>query len=313
MDWQQITVHTTTMGADIVSQLLMDAGAAGTEIVDRYDVLSSNKKDGMWDMIDEKVLANMAEDVLVKAYFEADGSQTEKTHLAKQKLSVLKAEQMGFDMGSLNVDLQNVQDEDWKENWKKWYKPMHIGNRIVIKPTWEDYDEQPGDLVIHLDPGMAFSTGTHETTSMCIRMLERYVKPGDVCMDVGCGSGILALAAAKLGAGKCIAIDLDEQAVKAAEENVKANGLADVVQVEHGDLLEQESGSADVIVANIIADVICFLCRPAAGRLRENGVFICSGIIKEREEDVQRALMMAGYQLDQRMQEGEWVCLAAHR
>ncbi len=311
MDWTEAVVHTTTMGADLVSELLMNAGAAGTAIEDRYDVTSSKKSDGMWDMIDEDVLRNMSEDVLVKAYFKDDQHAVETLLLVGERLRDLSRMELGFDLGSLKLESRAVREQDWAENWKKYYKPFRAGERLVIKPSWEAYEEQPGDLVLELDPGMAFGTGTHETTFMCMQQLETYVKPGCRAIDVGCGSGILGLAAAKLGASDVLAIDLDELAVKVAAENTEKNGLSSVVRVAHGDLLEQREEKADVIVANIIADVICYLCGPAKKHLLPGGVFICSGIIREREEDVQRALASAGYTVINRLAKGEWVCLAA--
>ncbi len=311
MDWMEVVVHTTTMGADVVSELLMNAGAVGTAIEDRYDVTSSKKEDGMWDMIDEDVLAKMSEDVLVKAYFKKDAHVQETMLLVSEQLAGLKRIEMGFDMGTLELDSQNVKEQDWAENWKKYYKPFRAGEHLVIKPSWESYEAQPGDLVLELDPGMAFGTGTHETTFMCMEQLEKYVTPGCKAIDVGCGSGILALAAAKLGASDVLAIDLDELAVKVAAENTQKNGLSDCVRVVHGDLLEKAEEKADVIVANIIADVICFLCGPAKKHLLPGGTFICSGIIWEREDDVQRALAAAGYTVCNRLAKGSWVCLAA--
>ncbi len=313
MDWMEAVVHTTTMGADLVSEVLMNAGAVGTSIEDRYDVTSSKKSDGMWDMIDEEVLAHMSEDVLVKAYFKNDASAQETLMLVGEKLREIGKIDLGFDIGSLALDTQNVHEQDWAENWKKYYKPFRAGERLVIKPSWEAYEQQEGDLVLELDPGMAFGTGTHETTFMCMEQLEKYVKPGCRVIDVGCGSGILGLAAAKLGASDVLAIDLDELAVKVARENTEKNGLTDVVRVAHGDLLERREEQADVIVANIIADVICYLCGPARKHLLPGGIFICSGIIREREEDVQNALAAAGYTVCSRLAKGEWVCLAAHQ
>ena len=311
MDWMEAVVHTTTMGADLVSDVLMNAGAVGTAIEDRYDVTSSKKEDGMWDMIDEDVLRHMSEDVLVKAYFKDDQTAQETLLLVQEKLREIGRLDLGFDAGSLAVEHTSVHEQDWAENWKKYYKPFRAGEHLVIKPSWETYEEKEGDLVLELDPGMAFGTGTHETTFMCMEQLDRYVKPGCRAIDVGCGSGILALAAAKLGATDVLAIDLDELAVKVAAENTKKNGLSSVVRVKHGDLLENSEEQADVIVANIIADVICFLCDPVKKHLLPGGVFICSGIIREREDDVQRALAQAGYTVCNRLAKGEWVCLAA--
>ena len=180
-------------------------------------------------------------------------------------------------------------------------------------PSWEAYEPKEGDLVLELDPGMAFGTGTHETTFMCMEQLEKYVTPGCRAIDVGCGSGILGLAAAKLGAADVLAIDLDELAVKVAAENTEKNGLSNVVRVAHGDLLEKREEKADVIVANIIADVICYLCGPVKKHLLEGGTFICSGIIKEREQDVVNALTAADYTILETKRKGEWVAMLSRR
>ena len=311
MEWTKIQVHTTTMGADLVSNLLMEAGAMGTQVLDRYDVLSSDKRDGMWDMIDEHVLADLPEDVIVEAYYAPELHPAEICASLTERLLPLKGLSMGFDMGALTVDTETVQDEDWAENWKQYYKPTRIGQSLVICPSWETFEPKPGDHVIQMDPGMAFGTGTHETTSMCMEQLEHYITPGCSCIDVGCGSGILALAAAELGAKDALAIDLDPDAVKVAAENVERNHLGGTIRVMHGDLLEQQDEKADVIVANIIADVVCFLAAHAKHNLNPNGIFICSGIIREREPDVQNALDKAGYTIDRRLQKGEWVCIAA--
>ena len=311
MDWMEAVVHTTTMGADLVSDVLMNAGAVGTAIEDRYDVTSSKKEDGMWDMIDEDVLRHMSEDVLVKAYFKDDQTAQETLLLVQEKLREIGRLDLGFDAGSLAVEHTSVHEQDWAENWKKYYKPFHAGERLVVKPSWEPYQAQENDLVIEMDPGMAFGTGTHETTGMCMQMLEKYVQPGMTCIDLGTGTGILAIAAAKLGAKDVLAIDLDETAVKVAKENIAHNGLENTIRAKAGDLFKETSESADVVVANIIADVICGLCAPARAHIREGGVFICSGIIREREQDVQDALAKAGYTVENRIEKGEWVCLAA--
>lgn len=311
MDWMEAVVHTTTMGADIVSEVLMNAGAVGTSIEDRYDVTSSKKSDGMWDMIDEDVLRHMSEDVLVKAYFEQGVSAGETLHLVAQKLREIGRMDMGFDMGSLKIETKQVREQDWAENWKKYYKPFRAGEHLVIKPSWEAYTPRKATWMLELDPGHGVWHG-HARDDVHVHGAARAVcearLPGD---RRGRGSGILALAAAKLGAGDVLAIDLDELAVKVARENTEKNGLSATVRVAHGDLLERREEQADVIVANIIADVICFLCGPAKKHLLAGGVFICSGIIREREEDVQRALAAAGYTVINRLEKGEWVCLAA--
>ena len=315
MHWIEAVIHTTAEGADIVSNLLCEAGAAGTEIVDRAEVAAMPQEQGMWDLIDEQVIQNMPEDVLVKAYFAQNAAAHEALSLVRERLFALRAMDVGLPLGSLALESSTVHEEDWAEQWKQYYKPFRAGDRLVVKPSWEAYAPQPGDLVIEMDPGMAFGTGTHETTAMCLRMLERYVRPGCTCLDVGCGTGILAIACALLGARAVTAIDIDPTAVQVAERNVRANGVAETVCVRQGDLLKESAvdEAADVLVANIIADVICKLVEPARAHLQPCGVMICSGIIREREQDVLDSLSAAGYAIAERMEQGEWVCLAAKR
>lgn len=180
---------------------------------------------------------------------------------------------------------------------------------LVVKPTWEPFAAQPGDLVVELDHGMAFGTGTHETTFMCMALLEKYLTPGARVMDVGTGSGILAIAAAKLGAQDVLAVDIDPAAVKVAGENVHVNAVAQQVRVRQGDLVKSEAMPCELAVANIVADAICMLCGPLTRHLMTGGLFLCSGIIREREADVQAALQAAGYAPVERMEKGEWVAL----
>lgn len=311
MDWIEVVVHTTTEGADVISALLCEAGAAGAEIIDRQDVLSMPQAPGMWDLIDESVLAGMPEDVLVKAYFEENAAAPEVLTLLEARLLALGGMEDGLELGTLAMERAAVHDEDWSERWKQYYKPFRVGKRLVVKPSWEHYAPRLGDLIVEMDPGMAFGTGTHETTSLCMELLERFVTPGCACIDVGTGTGILAIAASMLGAAQVQAIDLDADAVRVAHHNIEQNGRQGTVQVRQGDLLKETVGKANVIVANIIADVICALAVPVRAHLLPGGTWICSGIIRERERDVLDALGAAGYTVIERLGKGEWVCLAA--
>ncbi len=310
MQWCEAVVHTTTMGSDLISDELMGLGAAGTEIVDRADVPDPHQAGVYWELYDPKMLDDMPKDVLVKAWFE----QNEHTHDVLQsvrlRLSGLKASADGIDLGTLAMDMKSVADEDWSENWKKYYKPFRIGSRLVVKPTWEPYAAKPGDLVIELDPGMAFGTGTHETTNMCMQLLEKHLQDGMRVMDVGTGSGILAIAAAKLGAKDVLAIDIDPDAVKVARENVALNAVDGHVRVVVGDLCKGETMPCELAVANIVADAICMLAGPLTRHLQRNGLLIGSGIIREREQDVLLAAEKAGYAVYDRIEKGEWVALA---
>lgn len=302
-------MHTTTEGSDIVSEALIRLGAAGTEIVDRADVPDPTKPGVYWELYDPGMLEGMPEDVLVKGWFEQNEHTHDVIRSVRQRLSELSRKDIGINMGALSLEMRSVADEDWSENWKKYYKPFRVGTRLLVKPTWEPYVPDEGDLIIELDPGMAFGTGTHETTNMCMRLLEKHLAEGMRVMDVGTGSGILAIAAAKLGAGEVLAIDIDPDAVKVAGENVALNKEQARVRVAAGDLVSGAAMPCDLAVANIVADAICMLAGPLTRHLTRGGLLVCSGIIREREPDVLDAARAAGYRVADRLEQGEWVAL----
>ncbi len=307
MDWIEITISTNTEGADIVSEALLRQGAVGTQIIDRADVPDPSKPNGFWELIDPKMIDEMPEDVQVKAWFES----VEALRGLENCLKALP-ELTGMDLGTLAVSQQGVQEQDWSECWKQYYKPFRAGQHLVIKPSWENWNAAPGDLIIELDPGMAFGTGTHETTAMCVEMIEKHYHGGKV-LDVGTGSGILAIAAARLGADSVLGVDIDPMAVRVAQENVEKNGLSREIDIRQGDLVAGlDNVQCQFAVANILADVIVLLAAPLKAHLTANATFVCSGILKEREQDVVDVLTRNGYQLFDRMQKGDWVALAAH-
>ena len=308
MDYTEVTVSTTTQGAEVVSDIFMRLGAAGTQILDRADLPDPDKPTANWELMDQSVIDAMPKDVQVKAWFDEDSLKSILGSL-KEQLSLLKGQ--GQDLGALSVSMQGVKEEDWAENWKQYYKPFRIGRHMVVKPTWEPWDAQKDDLIIEIDPGMAFGTGTHETTSMCVGMIEKYYAGGSL-LDVGTGSGILAIAAARLGAKDIVAVDIDPDAVRVARENVEHNGLGGVIDVRKGDLLQGLSRTFDFAVANILAPVICMLAAPLKKHLNPGGRFVCSGIISEAEEDVFSALLGAGYVIDEVQHKGDWVAFSCH-
>ena len=210
--------------------------------------------------------------------------------------------------------VRDVKEEDWANAWKEHFHAHRVGERLVIKPTWREFDPGPDDLVLSLDPGMAFGTGLHPTTQLCLRALERAVRPGDRVLDVGTGSGILALAAARLGASAVFAVDLDGVAIEAAWSNVDANGLRDVVHVRHGDAADlPEAGTFDVVVANIIARVIIASAQSLTRQVRPGGTLISSGVLLERRDDVAAALEAAGVAVEATEVDGDWCALIGTR
>ena len=217
---------------------------------------------------------------------------------------------MGLDLGEAKVEHEKMHEEDWANTWKQYYKPSKVGEKIVVKPIWEDYEAKDGELVVDLDPGMAFGTGTHETTRMCIQALERYVKEESTVFDVGCGSGILAIAAAKLGAKLAVGVDLDPVAVESSIENVGYNNLKNI-EILHGNLVEVIDGKADIVVANILAEIICILTDDVKRVLKGGGVFITSGIIHDRVDMVCEKLEATGFEVIEKNRDGEWNCIVA--
>ena len=310
MDWMKITVLTTTIGSDMVSELLLEAGSEGTVIEDKNDVALNQRPEGQWDIIDEEIGRRIGDDVKVAGFYPMDEKANDTLAMVREKVARLPFIAPGVDLGKLEVQVSGLENEDWAENWKKSYKPFRLGRHIVIKPGWEEYSPDNGDKIITIDPGLAFGTGTHETTGMCLALVEENVRPGMTAMDIGTGTGILAIAAAHMGANSVLASDIDEMAVKVAKENVEINGFSDVITCKAGNLLEVAEGPVDVVIANIIADVIINICGEVRQFVKPGGVFICSGIAQDREEDVVTALKKAGYgKLDIR-RNGEWVAIA---
>ena len=312
-DWMQVKVLTTTAGADLVSEILLEAGSEGTMIEDRNDVFENQRPEGQWDIIDTAIADRIGEDVKVTGYYPIDENRNAVISSIASALGRLQALTPDVDLGKLEMQVQGFENEDWSESWKKSFKPIRLGEHIVICPGWLEYEKQPDDKVIEIDPGMAFGTGTHETTGMCAALIEKYVQPGQRVIDIGTGSGILAIVAAHMGAKEVLATDLDAVAVRVAAENAVLNGFGDKIDCRCGDLLDVVDVSGDVVIANIIADVILMLAKPVRERIVPNGVFICSGIAIDRREDVRRALLENDYEILDEPVKGEWAAFAARK
>ena len=311
MEWIELIVHTTTEGSENISYELIELGSAGTMIEDRADIPDPGKPHGIWEIIDPKLIETMPEDVQVHGWFEDDGNGKAAITRLHARLESMKSDHPEY--GTLDIDYRTVSDDDWKDTWKKYYKPFYVTDHMVIKPTWEDFTPRQGDQVIEIDPGMAFGSGTHETTAMCIQLLKDVITGGEKVIDVGTGSGILAIAAGLLGAGNVLAVDIDRDAVRVARKNVEHNGLDRIIEVQEGDLLKYVKEKCDICVANIISDVIIANCASLMEHIVAGGLLICSGIVKDRTEEVRSALEAAGYEILEERHRGEWTAFLSRR
>lgn len=306
--WIEVRVITKSEALEPVSGIFYGLDCKGVAIEDPNDILEREQGPLTWDFADINVLEHKGEVAVVKAYFSEEDNIEEVLKYINEKMDELK--DLGIDTGVAKVESEKMYEEDWANNWKKYYKPTKVGERIVVKPIWEEYEAKGNELILDLDPGMAFGTGTHETTRMCIQALDKYVKEDSTVFDVGCGSGILAIAAAKLGAKMAIGVDLDPVAVESAKENVGFNNL-DNIQILYGNLVEVIDGKADIVVANIIAEVICILTEDVKRVLNESGYFITSGIIHDRVDMVTKKLEETGFEVVEINKDGEWNCIVA--
>ena len=302
--WIEVRVITKSEALEPVSGIFYSLDCKGVAIEDPEDILGREQGPLTWDFADINVLEHKGKVAVVKAYFAEEDNIEEILGYVNEKLVELK--EMGIDLGEAKVEHEKMYEEDWANTWKQYYKPSKVGEKIVVKPIWEEYEQKEGELVVNLDPGMAFGTGTHETTRMCIQALEKYVKEESTVFDVGCGSGILAIAAAKLAVG----VDLDPVAVESSIENVGYNNLNNI-EILHGNLVEVIDGKSDIVVANILAEIICILTDDVKRVMKDGGVFITSGIIHDRVDMVCEKLEATGFEVIEKNRDGEWNCIVA--
>ena len=295
MKYIEMTINTSKDKKDIIEGILFDYGIYTTEEIssDIVEELDQDEKD--WDFIDYPLL-NSNEDIFALRVYPEN----------MEDANNLKAELSEKNLGQCLVEEKD--DEDWANNWKKYYKPLEIGEKLAIVPEWEDYDND-NRVVIKINPGMAFGTGTHESTYMCLNLLEKYVKKDDDIFDIGCGSGILAIAGLKLGAKKALLVDIDEKCIDASHENASLNGLEDKMEIKKGNLLDVVKGRADLIVSNIIAEIIVDEIKNLKNHMDKGGIFITSGIIKEREQMVIHALEENGFEIIDELEKNNWVAI----
>lgn len=306
--WIEVRVITKSEALEPVSGIFYSLDCKGVAIEDPEDILGREQGPLTWDFADINVLEHKGKFAVVKAYFAEEDNIEEILGYVNEKLVELK--EMGIDLGEAKVEHEKMYEEDWANTWKQYYKPSKVGEKIVVKPIWEEYEQKEGELVVNLDPGMAFGTGTHETTRMCIQALEKYVKEESTVFDVGCGSGILAIAAAKLGAKLAVGVDLDPVAVESSIENVGYNNLNNI-EILHGNLVEVIDGKSDIVVANILAEIICILTDDVKRVMKDGGVFITSGIIHDRVDMICEKLEATGFEVVEKNRDGEWNCIVA--
>lgn len=316
--WIQAVIYTSAEGIEPVSGRLYQLGINGVEIEDETDFktfLEENRS--AWDYVDEELMQAKACETNVKFYVTADSAGRETIGEVERSLAQLKALDEDGVFGRLELAFSNVDEEDWANNWKQYFKPLTVGEKILILPEWETLEEETDRTVFVINPGMSFGTGSHHTTRLCLERLEKYIKPGMNVLDLGCGSGILSQVALLLGAESATAVDIDPNAAKIAGENAARNGIVtDRYRVFAGNILEDEAlvrqlsdRKYDLVLANIVADVIIALCPQIPNYLKEDGVYITSGIITDRGDEVLSAYQELGMKLINQSQSGDWLAL----
>ncbi|MEG2323094.1 MAG: 50S ribosomal protein L11 methyltransferase [Anaerovoracaceae bacterium] len=318
MNYIKYTIYTSRQGIELVTGMLMEQGITQTVVEDPADVeeMLEKKNDYDWDFIDEKVMEKQNQEPTVSVYIEDSPKGREQLGQLKIALMMLKSKEMEGDFGwDANLGRLYGEDtlvkEDWKDNWKKYFKPSKVTDKLVVKPTWEDYEPSGEEMIITLDPGMAFGTGTHETTSMCLELMEKAGVSKKSVLDLGCGSGILSIGAALLGSCQVLAIDIDPNAVKVARENVRQNQGSEKITVMEGDLTKGIDFKADIVVANLMADLVVTLSADVANYLKPEGIYISSGILITQKSDVVTAFEKGGFKVLKVIEKGEWCAILA--
>lgn len=305
MKYIELTVHTSTLGSELVSDIFWEFTNDGVAISDVNDVIALSKlKRNVWDYIDENVI-NANFDVLCKGYIPV--GEEYKIPLIEERLRNLK-EGFEFPLGSLETVKREIEGDEWLERWKEHFKPIKLG-KVVICPEWIPYQPSADETVTKIDSNMAFGTGEHETTSMCVELLQEFINKDSTVIDVGCGSGILGITAAKLGAKSVLMTDIDECAVDASNHNCKINGVTNC-KVLLKNLLDDQTVKGDIILANIMAETLAFFAPQIGNNLNANGVIILSGILNTKLDFVLDAYVKAGFSLLKTVKKGEWSAVA---
>ena len=311
MDWIKVSIFTTSEGIEPLSGRLYQLGITGLEIEDEKDFkdfLENNKQ--YWDYVDDELIKEKEGETEVIAYVSDNAAGHEMLMAIRNTVAEMKQLDDENEFGRLEIHIDNMKEEDWANNWKKYFHPLEVGEKILIKPEWEELKDNTDRIVFNINPGMSFGTGGHYTTQLCIETLEKYIKPGVKVLDLGCGSGILSVAGLLLGAGSAVGVDIDALAVKTAVANAEINHVGDKFTGICGNLADKVTGTFDVVVANIVADVVILLTKDAPRFMKPDTVYIMSGIIDTREDDV-LACLADKFEIIDRKEEKGWVALAA--
>lgn len=303
MEWTEVNIYTTTEGIELVCSKLTDIGVKGFAIRDAEDFKEFlENRNGQWDYIDKDLLGLTDCETCITVYIPSNDQGAEMLTAIKSMLSEMRANDTEKLYGRLEAELTSIREEDWANNWKQYFKPFKVGEKLVIKPSWEDYDNADNRVILEIDPASSFGTGKHHTTRLCLELLEKNLNKGDNLLDMGCGSGILSIGAMLLGAGSAVGVDIEENAAATALENAEKNHISpDVYKTYYGNILSDEKLASeidrkyDIITANIVADVIIEMKDYFVRYLKKGGILIISGIIEERMDEVIAAVESAGF------------------
>ncbi len=301
-DWTEVKITVNAKDVDTAGDIAQMVVPYGIYIEDYSNLEEEAMEIAHIDLIDEELLAKDRTKAIVHVYISPEENPMEAVAFLRDRYS---AENIWNE-----IDTMGCKEEDWINNWKKYFKPIKVGEKLLIRPTWEDEYDAEGRAVLHLEPGLAFGTGTHETTRLCMELLEKYVEEKDTVLDMGCGSGILSVAALLLGADSAVGVDIDPLAVKTAIENAEINSVGDKFEGICGNLTEKVTGKYNVVLANIVADIVILLSKDAPNFMYEDTIYIMSGIIDTREEDVLAAISDT-FEIIERREEKGWVAMAA--
>lgn len=310
MKWYEICYHTTQEAQESVTHVLEESGINGVVIEDPLD-LKKERDTFFGEIYELNPDRYPKEGLYIKFYLPANEDFEQKLSQIKQTLSHL--EDFDIDLGQNTISLTEIEEEDWATEWKKYYKPVKISNKITVVPTWEQYQPTKEELIIELDPGMAFGTGTHPTTMQSVQALEKYVHKDDIVLDVGCGSGVLSIAACLLGAKHSVALDIDPVAITSTISNADINHVSEKVMARQNNLLNDIDIKADIIVANILAEIIVTFVDDAWGNLKENGIFITAGIIQQKKDMVIDQLKETGFVVLECQELDGWISIVAKK